>query len=162
MKSYLIVALLFLLGLPGCLFSRPKGVKDADQTRLKALENYRANTNKVHQAEQDAYREASLQTVELFFNMDMAEIEKLTDANGKVDAAKALGMLRKAYENKEKNKAKVEAQVRKMNDLVQEADREFLVANKLDEMLGKFYDAGISADDAQPFVNQILDMVKKK
>ena len=159
--SYCLMTLALCVALAGC-FGRPAAVKEADETRLKAFNNYRTNTNAVHAAEQEAYREASMQTVEMFFNMDMAEIEKLTDVNGKVDASKAFALLRRAYENKDKNKAKVEAQVKRMNDLVQEADREFLVANKLDEMLGKFYDAGISAEDAQPYVNQILDMVRKK
>lgn len=159
--AWLMAAFLSLTALNGC-GARPQEAKEADETRKQALENYRNNTNKVHEAEQQAYREASLKMVEKLFDMDMAQLATYTDKDGKVEASKALALLTKANQHREAGRAAVEDEIRKMKETVAEADREFLVANKLDELLGKFYDSGISPADAQPFVNQILDIVRNK
>lgn len=159
--AFAIAFFMFLTLLLGGCFKRPKGVKDADDTRKKALLIYKANTDEIHHAEQEAYRQASLKMVDKLFEADLAEIQKHTGADGKLEAKFAIELFARAMANRDKNRAGVEAEVSKIRELVAKADRDFVTALKLDELLGQFYDAGIQPEDAQKFVDQILSVVQK-
>ena len=165
MRTISCFVVLFLISafllLPGCA-QRPAEVKAADLTKRKALLQYKANTDEIHRAEQRAYSNVSNQFVEKLFELDLAEIQKRAGADGKVDVKFTSELFARAMANRDKNRAAVEAEVEKIKAVVDTADKDFMTALKLDEMLGQFYDAGIDPADAQKFVEQILSVVKRE
>lgn len=158
MKRILLVLPLVLLS--GC-FSKPNPqVNEAMDFRDQALLNYSANTDVIVGAILDGYRQAALKQVEDFYQQDLKKVASNMDASGKVDAAKAVQFLLEADQIRQQRKQAIEEQVSKALAAYNESKKDLVIAQKLNQVLKAYENAGVDITAAQTAAQQIISILK--
>lgn len=165
MKRVLLMLGLFGLSLMcfgfSCASPDPRA-NEAMDVRDKALVQFSANTDIVVEGILQGYRAASLQQVEDFYAQNLKKVAGNADATGKVDAAKAVQFLLEADQQRQSQKAAIEEQISKALAAYRESKRDLVIAQKLNQVLREYENAGVDVTAAQSAATQIIELLKPK
>jgi len=156
----LFVLLPLLLIASGC--SRTKEEADAQQLKRRALAQYVANTNAIHDAEQKAYVMSEKEHAETLLQQGLERLKEKAGPDGKVDPVAAKVWVQMLIRDRDAYIAKAHDNVAQIRVQISEADRDMYSALKLDELVERAAGQGIDIKTIQPFIDSILDIVKRK
>lgn len=135
-------------------------VGNAMDLRDQALLNYSANTDVVVKGILEGYRGASLKQVEDFYAQDLSKVATNAGPDGKVDAAKAVQFLLEADQQRQQRRKDVDDQIAKALAAYEESKKDLVIAQKLNQVLRAYENAGIDITAAQNAAQQIIDILK--
>ncbi len=155
----LALPVFFCLGMFSC--SPPdQRANEAMDVRDQALLQFSANTDVLVDGILQGYRAAQLQQVEGFYAQDLAKVSANAGADGKVDAAKAVQFLLEADRLRQQRRAQVEDQVAKALATYRESKRDLIIAQKLNQVLRAYENAGVDLTAAQHAAEQLIQILK--
>lgn len=165
MRTLLLMAFM----LAGCTSRHPDANKGAD-LRKRAYVNVSESKDKIIATIAEGYRQAEYDKIDLqiaaALEADFAQVRKNANAfGGSIPVEQAIEGTKKLIATREKERtearAKVDASLAQLQEIIVRANTDLLIANKLNDALEEYDRAGIDVSAATKAVEEIMALAAK-
>jgi len=158
MRKTLLIAALVLL--PAC--GTDQRILAGHDLRDSAVAAYSTNMDAIFEAMVTAYQTQGYNAADAYYAADLKKLASSNaDAEGKVDAAKAVAFLLEAEKIRKDNKAKVDEQVNGIRKAYKEACLDLAISTELSSLLRQYSAAGVDMTAAEKAIDEILTLLKR-